>query len=294
LACGGDSAYLVHTAAMVSSILEHSGGLDVRVHYLHEPALDRREAAKFESFVEARGGSATLIPVAAERIAGLPAAFNHVTEAMWYRIFLSELLPDVERVLYLDADTLAMDDLRPLWETELRGFALAAVTNVWEPWNLGYPAALGLRRPYFNSGVLLMNLNRMRELDADARVADYALANRDSLTWPDQDALNVVLGDERVELYPRWNCMNSVLLFESANEVFGEEAVAEARARPGIRHFEGPAINKPWHLLGQSRDAGEYFRHRRQTPWPHVRRAGVTPRNLLLRAARALGRSPRR
>ncbi|HYZ28605.1 MAG TPA: glycosyltransferase, partial [Thermoleophilaceae bacterium] len=165
---------------------------------------------------------------------------------------------------------------------------IGAVTNVWEPWNAPYEKSLGLAKPYFNSGVMLMDLERLRGQRATQAIVDYALAHLDRLPWGDQDPLNVVLGESRLELHPRWNCMNSVLYFDEAVAVFGAEAVAEARARPGIRHFEGPSINKPWHYLCRWDGRDDYYRYRARTPWPRVRRAGVTPRNIARRVTRSL------
>jgi len=284
LACGGDARYLPHTAACVASFLEHSGDLPLHVHYLHSPGLSRHDRDLFARFVEQGGGKASMVPIGDDQIEGLPAAFNHVTVAMWYRIFLPALLPDVQRVLYVDADTLAMDDVGPLWRTDLDGNTLGAVTNVFEPWDAGYPRKLGLSRPYFNSGVLLLDLERMRATGAADEVHRYGLEHHSELTWPDQDALNIVLGDERVALDPRWNCMNSLFVFEDADDVFGAEVVAEARTRPGVRHFEGPSVNKPWHYLCQAANREEYFRQRAHTPWPDVRIEGRTLRNVVKRA----------
>ena len=72
---------------------------------------------------------------------------------------------------------------------------------------------------------------------------------RDELEWPDQDALNVVLGARRFALHPRWNRMNSLLLFPSDADVFGAEPSREARERPGDPPLRGPGANKPWHYL---------------------------------------------
>ena len=92
----------------------------------------------------------------------------------------------------------------------------------------------------------------------------HASLHPGQLIFGDQDAMNAVLAGERLALHPRWNCMNSVLTFEDAVEVFGEQAVREARENPALRHFEGPDANKPWHA--QCPDAvaqAEYLRHRR-------------------------------
>lgn len=294
VACSADAAYLPHAATMLHSVLTNRGGLPVQAHLLHGPSLRTEALGDLARMAEHAGGTLTTHEIADARIAGLPGIRQAgIPSTIWYRCDLPELLPETRRVLYLDGDTLAVDSLERLWQTELGDNYVAAVTNVFEPWNLGYPESLGLEltgpRSYFNSGVLLMNLDAMRRDDCTTAIRAWALANRERLPWGDQDALNAVLAARRVELAPRWNCMNSVLLFDAAVDVFGAEAVEEARIRPGIRHFEGPGPNKPWHLLAAPEVRALYMRHRRATPWPRLRPEGVTPRNVVKRVARSLG-----
>ena len=66
---------------------------------------------------------------------------------------------------------------------------------------------------------------------------------------------------------------------------FGAD-LEEARRRPGIRHFEGPGENKPWHYLCRHELRELYLEHRRATPWPEVTLEGATPGNRLRRVAR--------
>lgn len=70
-------------------------------------------------------------------------------------------------------------------------------------------------------------------------------------TYCDQDALNVVLGNLRVPLHSRWNCMNSLYLLPHARDVFGLDKGREACSWPPIVHFEGPQLAKPWHYLSK-------------------------------------------
>ena len=291
VACAADEPYAAHSAAMLHSVIANRGTSEVRVHYLHGPGFPERSAELIREMVEAGGASISFRSIPDERIAGLPE-MEFVTRAMWYRIFLPELLPEVGRVLYLDVDTIALDSLEPLWEIDLAGSYVAAVTNVfYMPSHAQRPAELGIEpTDYFNSGVVLMNLELMRRDDSAWALFDYAVGHAAELAWPDQDALNVVLGGRRVPLHPRWNCMNSVLLFPWAVDVFGADAVAEARARPAIRHFEGPTINKPWRYGCESPMREVYFEHRRQTPWPRARIEGATPGNIARRLARSLSR----
>lgn len=281
LACASEGrAYVAHTAAMIHSAVATNPADELRVHYLHGPDLPARARRKLIGMLAGTRAAIEFHHVGDERVAGLPTrAFTG--KATWYRIFLPELLPDVERVLFVDSDTLVLDSIAPLWQLDLDGFYLAAVTNVLEPHYAHRPAELGVEEgTYFNAGVLLMNLALMRRDGCSHALFEHGVEHQP--LWRDQDALNVVLGGRRLPLHPRWNCMN-IFRFAWADEVFGSEAVAEARANPAIRHFEGPGDNKPWHLLCTRELRELYFEHRRGTPWPRVRRDGLTPANLARR-----------
>ena len=286
LACGGDLGYLPHTAAMVHSVLAHRGALDVHVHYLHDPAVGDDDGRAFAAMIEREGGRATLVAVEPGRLTGLPT-IHHLTAATWYRVFMPELLPDVERVLYLDGDTIVMDDLGPLWATDLGGATVAAVTNVFEPWNSGWPTELPITKPYFNAGVVIFDLERMRSMGATRRILDFALT-RDEWPFGDQDSVNAVLADERRELHPRWNVQNSVMHFDEAFDVLDPGQVREARENPGIRHWEGPGRNKPWNYMTPRAHREAYLRHRRRTPWRRVELEERTPVNMVRRRLRPL------
>jgi lipopolysaccharide biosynthesis glycosyltransferase len=269
VSCAVQGLYVPHSAAMLHSVMAHAGELEVHVHYLHGPGFPSGSAVLLRDMVQRDGGAIDFLEITDEQVAGLPVVAEF-TKAMWYRIFLPQLLPGVDRVLYLDVDTLAMDDLGPLWATDLDGAYVGAVTNVFQHDHAHHPRRLGLSGPevYFNSGVLLMDLDAMRRDDIAGALHGLALERGDALAWPDQDALNLVLSGRRKPLHPRWNCMNSVLSFPAAEDVFGAAAVAEAMASPGIRHFEGPGANKPWHPASDQPGREAYFEHRGATPWP--------------------------
>jgi lipopolysaccharide biosynthesis glycosyltransferase len=209
-----------------------------------------------------------------ERLAGLPLD-HRFGPAMWYRIFLGELLPDVSRLLYLDVDTNVTDRLDPLWDVALDGCYLAAVTNVVMEYHRHHlPQGIELA-DYFNSGVLMFNLAAMRAGGFSEALLDIVRRRGAELRWPDQDALNLLAASSRVPLHPRWNVMNSFSFRPGLTaETFGEQAVAEAMARPAIRHFEGPGIAKPWHAGHDRADQALYRRHRCLTPWPRLRYEG--------------------
>lgn len=269
VACAADAAYLPHAAAMLQSLFARHR--DATAHLLHGPDLPAAELDRLAGMCKALGGTLRTHPVDDAAVSGLPA-MGRIPRVMWYRLFLPERLAGVSRALYLDCDTLVMDDLAPLFALDLDGAALGAVSNVFEQGMEQRASDLGLNAPrdYFNSGVLLMDLEAWRRDRLGEAVRAYALRHADHLVWPDQDALNTVFAGRWHRLHPRWNCQNSLYFFRQSREVFGPAAVDEALYRPAILHFEGGALAKPWHFLCKHPLRGEYHRRRAQTPWPTV------------------------
>lgn len=280
-------AYVGHCAAMLHSLLVRNADSPLLIHYLHGDDTSSRGRTRLGEMVRRCGGEIHFHAVPERLIAGLPVK-GFTRKATWYRIFLPELLPDASRVLYLDADLIVTDSLLPLWHTELRGHLLGAVTNVMMEHDLDRPTWLGLpsRDSYFNAGVLLMDLELMRQERTTEELRSFSVSQAERLGWRDQDALNLILHDRRLPLHPRWNCMNAVMQFPWAVDYFGAQALEEARRHPAIRHYEGPGQNKPWHLLCEPAERRLYAGHRRDTPWPRVVPSGCTPANLVRYARR--------
>lgn len=124
------------------------------------------------------------------------------------------LPPDVSRALYIDADTLILSDLRPLWEMDLQGAVIGAVIDIDSQkhshrlrlrpsWAAGFShISSGLQ--YFNAGVLLIDIARWREMRISERALEYMTANPDT-PLADQDALNVACAGLWTPLDPAWN-----------------------------------------------------------------------------------------
>lgn len=278
VACVVEENYVVHSATMLHSLLCHSGGHEVEVHYLHPPEFPGALLAPLRAMVEDGGGRLLPLLVGDDVAHGLPVE-GFTRKATWYRIFLADLLADVDRVLFLDCDLVVADSVAELWTVDLEDHYLAAVTNVFMLEHLFRVEELGLIDPrdYFNAGVMLMNLDAMRRDGCAQAMYEYGKAHADELVFRDQDVLNAVLGERIKLLHPRWNVMNSVVRFPYSPYVLGPRAVADARRRPAIRHFEGPGLNKPWHAACDSEGRELYAQHRRHTPWPDFDLEGEPP-----------------
>lgn len=278
VALATDHRYARHAAAVVLSTARSDAA--AVVHVLLAPDVT---AADRERLRATAPGRVELHDVDEREVRGLPTTAR-LGLVMWYRLLLPSLLPDVDRVLYVDADTMVVAPLDDLFTTDMRGAHLGAVDNVMEPSRRGHAAAIGLPpgTAYFNSGVLLLDLAGMRRDHVVDRVVELARGRADLAAFPDQDALNLVFGPTRVALHPRWNAQNSLFAWPRlASETFGTARAREAVEDPSILHFEGPGAAKPWHRGSRHPWRSAYRSLAADTAWGPLRLERTPPRHRL-------------
>lgn len=130
---------------------------------------------------------------------------RYYSRAMYYRLLAAQILPEsLDRILYLDPDMLVIGTLRPLYETDMGENLYAAcihrgLVDLSTPVNK-IRLSTYETEGYFNSGMLLMNLDRIREHVYPQVIFDYVRENRSLLVLPDQDVLNGLYGQHILAL----------------------------------------------------------------------------------------------
>ena len=134
---------------------------------------------------------------------------DYYSKAIYYRIFIPTLFRQYEKAIYLDCDIVVTDDISKMYFVDLKDNLLGAITeevmtNV-DVFGRYSEEALGVERNnYFNSGVLLMNLELMRKEKIEEQF--FALLEKFKfIVAPDQDYLNVVCKDRVTYLDKGWN-----------------------------------------------------------------------------------------
>ncbi|KAL1939691.1 hypothetical protein VTO73DRAFT_9724 [Trametes versicolor] len=249
-----DAEYAIAAAVAIRSAVRHSKGR-VTFYIVGQDLPDDVKQRLSQSVPN--GADATVVFLDIPRSSDeLHAEQPFPRGLTWAKIGMIPRLP-VERVLYLDADVLIRGDLRELWDTDLQGKPIAAAVDV------GFPVGHdGVKQPpYFNAGVLLMDLTTIRkrldELNA------LAATMKDS-RMQDQDALNVHFGTDWLPLSLQWNAQG---LGTYATHHTPERAALQLdeMANPKIVHFTGslhpsmaavlnpfvqPYDGKPWGYAG--------------------------------------------
>lgn len=196
----------------------------------------------------------------------------------WNPIVLARLLADrilpgeVERVLYLDGDTIVRGDLQPLWDTDLGGCILGASIEATMSAKRREQLGLG-EHPYVNAGVLLIDLKLWRERRAGQRVLSFYEQNKGKLFANDQDAINGALAGEICILSPKYNFYTMcwyypyrVLVKLAKPAPYVSKAIFDdALADPVIIHYLGEV--RPWRKNNGHKYNADYHHYLSLTPW---------------------------
>ncbi|WP_336489085.1 glycosyltransferase family 8 protein [Methylobacterium nigriterrae] len=186
-----------------------------------------------------------------------------ISKSTYIRIILGRFVPrDCERILYLDADTIVRADVRPLWRTPLDGAVLAAVRD---HFSLDAEAiSFAPDEPYFNAGVLLIDMNRWRALDIEGRVLAYLGEHANRLPWMDQDALNAVLRGHVRYVGLEWNFQPRCADVPAEFLGLDEATYARLRAHPSLVHYT--TSFKPWNAAHRVHYSGLFYEAARLLP----------------------------
>jgi lipopolysaccharide biosynthesis glycosyltransferase len=187
---------------------------------------------------------------------------NNLTLETYFRFWVADLFKNYSRALYLDPDTIVLGNIAELWSTDLQGRAVGAVPipGSTKPAYHGMPAG----SLYFNSGVLLFDLEAWRSRGYRDVCLEYLCRHPEKATDADQDILNICLANDWTSLPFKWNVI-SPFYYLSHDLQLSPDEIDEVRREARIIHFNG--ASKPWSYLSVHPRRSEYWKHLRLTEW---------------------------
>lgn len=228
-ATAADRAMVVPVMALIQSLAVQSPNTVLGVISVGLTAAEETLLAQFAAGV---GLDIHLIPFDVNLVKHTVLRASHLSRAAYARLFLPELLPNLDRVIWLDTDVLVLEDLSALWRVDLNGALVAAVPDDFiDP--LEIAATNSRRGEYFNSGVMVLNLALWRAENLMPRIT--ALMSSPHLICEDQSVLNTICADRVQIIDHKWNFHASRFLQYPAHH---------RRIAPAILHYCGS--KKPW------------------------------------------------
>ncbi|GAB7140481.1 glycosyltransferase family 8 protein [Deferribacterales bacterium RsTz2092] len=182
--------------------------------------------------------------------------------AIYYRFFLPQILPELDKVLYLDTDVLILDDVVELYNIDIGNNYIGVVLDALSrrPASSSFAKYcrkilnIASHKTYFNSGVLLMNLAKMRTDDMTTKLVATQKKMRNA-RFPDQDTLNIVFEGKTSFLPDGWN-------------VQAKEFYPASLQIPSIVHYA--TNNKPWAIKNPRDNLLLWWQQAEKTPFYEI------------------------
>ncbi|MDR0693070.1 MAG: glycosyltransferase family 8 protein [Puniceicoccales bacterium] len=169
---------------------------------------------------------------------------SYFSTAIFYRLAIPKVFPELDRVIYLDCDIIAVGDIAELWNEDLKGRPFGAIeeggnffnekTKLRKMQEINLPES----KHYYNSGILLIDTHKFEDDKIFERVIGFVKDTDLQLSCPEQDAMNLCLDDdEHMALDPKYN----FIPFASSSE----ECLKKIKEPIIIMHYAG---KKPWEM----------------------------------------------
>lgn len=267
-----DEKYAQHLAVMVASVCANHRTNEKLEFYIVDGNISNESKDKIRVLTEVFGAAIEFLPLDTNLFSGFPTP-AYLSTAAYYRLIIPDLVDaSIKKGIYLDCDIIVRNDVSELWAIDLGDALFAAVSD---PGGAPQFLLLQSEAKYFNSGVMVIDMDNWRSCRLSQRLLQYVVNHATEIVLADQDALNGVVATENliwIELHPRWNVLGMEDEYEHwhyRNSAFGSEDFTDALEKPAIVHFTGAC--KPWQYGSRHPYLPEYYKNLAFTEWRNYR-----------------------
>lgn len=239
-----NDAYVQYCTVSIKSVIEtnkcHNINFYILIDQISKNSINRIK----ETIAGVKNVSYQIITVDDTIITGLKTGIW--SKYTWYRILIPSCLPNLDRILYLDADTVVTDDIGELFEIDLTDKSVAGALD-YQAFLPGEKNQFGdKRKNYICAGVLLMNLKFWRDNELTSEIIDWATKNEDLINWPDQDTINHICEESKVILPLKYGSMGRYFIDDYyLKEIEYRKQIEDCFKKPAIIHYAGHGY-LPW------------------------------------------------
>ena len=283
-----DDRYAPHAAVtMLSALKTTETPSRLRFFILNGGNISGKNRERLDQVVKQAGGRLDFIDIDDRDLRFLPLNRDYVSIATYYRLVMHRYLPvDVEKAIYIDADTIVVEPLQQLWDIDLEGHPVAGA-----PDDAGFHQARRLQlsadHRYFNAGVMVFDIARFRQMDIVGDVLTAFRSKGPAIVSQDQDLLNILFENDTKVLPLCFNAGTRIYRANPLEPSYNEEEADQAARAPAIVHFTD--VKKPWHTKCTHPFTELYWDYRNLTPWAET--ASERRKRRMIQKARGLLRA---
>lgn len=273
LVTSADSAFAMPCAVMLRSVADNLSWTPGAHAIVIDVGLTARDRHRIRSSVRWTPLNVEFLKLSEQNLDGLKVD-GHASKATYARLVAVDMLKErFAKCIYIDADFVVLRDIGELWEIDLYGYALAAVRDFMADradsrHALKAPEFWGMAAdcPYFNAGLLIIDVDRWATERIGLRAIELIRKYPDRIRWWDQDALNILLRGQFLQIDLAWNVHPQAFTWPRVQDLaLPPEVVRRCMENPRAIHFAGPL--KPWANHGEIWGANHFMRYLYRTAW---------------------------
>lgn len=275
-------SYAFLTGISILSLLENNKSSE-RIHiYIMDNKISENNKNRLVEVVSRYNRKITFVPMPdMKKLTGLDIDTRRWNISTFGRLYMASALPDtVHKVLNIDCDTIIVDSLEPLWNTDLTGKVFGGML---ECINDRYRRNVGMKNDgyYMNGGIVFLNLDEVRKNNYEDKFTSYIKKYGSSLAYLDQDVLNgTVPQEKKLKLPMRYNVLSiyfyasyeQVLKIRRSKAFYSKDEFISAVENPGLVHFTTCFLDglRPWIKGNQHPYLDTFLKYKDMSPWKDV------------------------
>lgn len=230
-----NDAYAKQLSVTIVSILENNQDEKIHFYIMSNDFSELNKRALENIKKKYKNWNITFLQPNKKLFENLNLTIKYITIEIYYRYVIAQMLPNLNKALYLDADLAVNGPLRSLWDTPLQGYYCAGVRDLCIE-RLDYKKTIGLDESdlYINGGMLLLNLGKIRQDNMTNKLFENTIRMSGIIFYQDQDIINITFKNKIKEV-------DSIYNFTSDNLKKEKSKASKAV----IIHYTG-ATKKPW------------------------------------------------
>ena len=240
-----DDNYAKYAGVTISSILANAKNDDNLSFYLITTDVSEKNIERLFKLQQIKNCNINLInPPKIEKYANLKT-HSYISPSSYYILNIAQLLSNIDKIIYLDCDTIVNSSLSDLYNTNIDDYVMAGI------YDIEYKKHIE-NKTYVNSGVLLMNLDKIRNDNIEQKYAEHI--NQNKISMGDQEIINNVLNGQIKIIDNKWNVQVGNFMNRS---LFTKT--------PYIIHYV--SYMKPWLKDSWAYWKKYYFKYLKISPW---------------------------
>lgn len=229
-----NDTYADKVAVVMTSVLENHPDTQIHFYIFSSDLSDENLLMLQKLQTKYKNFTVQKVDIPQQLFSNLPLTIEYIPIETYYRYLIADLLPSLDKILYLDADLAVDKNISDFYNIDLGNYYLAGAEGLYVT-ESGHKPNIGLTADdtYINAGVLLINLKQLRQNKLGTKLLEATKELQNKIKYQDQDIINIVC---KGKIF----IVDSIYNFTQHNILREKNKIKSAR----IIHYTGR--KKPW------------------------------------------------